>query len=118
MPQVSPSRIWTRQDFASPNHPLLTITQLRRTIGTNIDGSDVFVSQHIVDTSHIRAQGIFGVVRLQITPAHIGSSLHVIEFEVVGIKSMSGGCIQGAAAAGIIELDAPDFFGNGFVGNM
>ena len=68
--------------------PLLTITQLRRTIGTNIDGSDVFVSQHIVDTSHIRAQGIFGVVRLQITPAHIGSSLHVIELEVVGIKSM------------------------------
>ena len=49
-------------------------------------------------------------------------SAAIFHTEILGLTAVhaaeSGGCIQGAAAAGIIELDAPDFFGNGFVGNM
>lgn len=49
-------------------------------------------------------------------------SAAIFHTEILGLTAVhaaeSGGCIQGAAAASIIELDAPDFFGNGFVGNM
>lgn len=49
-------------------------------------------------------------------------SAAIFHTEILGLTAVhaaeSGGCIQGAAAAGIIELDASDFFGNGFVVNM
>lgn len=49
-------------------------------------------------------------------------SAAIFHTEIFGLTAVyaaeSAGCIQGTAAAGIVELDAPDFFGNGFVGNM
>ena len=68
--------------------PLMPAAELRRAVGTEIGGEDVFVSEHIVDAGHIGAQGVFLRVGLHVAPGDVGAGLEIVVIEVVGLKAL------------------------------